>query len=148
MLHIDFPQHSYRIKKEIDKHVIFDEIRKKWITLTPEEWVRQNFIQYLVQKKQYPPSVIAIEKEIRLGELKKRCDIVVYRHHQPWMIVECKEQATAMNDEVVQQILRYNITLQVKILVITNGASTYAIEVKNQDVKLITELPEWFEISE
>src|SRR5262249_6038370 len=134
MLRIEYPYHPFKIKEELDKHYIFDEIRKKWVMLTPEEWVRQNFMQYLVQVKKYPSSVIAVEKEIMLGELKKRCDIVVYKSHRPWMIVECKEQALSLNDTVVQQILRYNISLRVKILVVTNGQITYAVELNETDI--------------
>lgn len=143
MLRVEYPHHSYRIKEENNKHFIFDEIRKKWIVLTPEEWVRQNFIQYLLKVKNYPSSVIAIEKEIKLGELKKRCDIVIYRSHQPWMIVECKEQSVTLNDAVIQQILRYNISLQVKILVVTNGATSYAVELADDNIVQLNELPEW-----
>jgi hypothetical protein len=73
--------------------------------------------------------IIAIEKEINLGELKKRCDIVVYKTHQPWMIIECKEQAVQLNNAVIEQVLRYNISLKVAFLVVTNGESTYAIEI-------------------
>ena len=78
MLQINFPQYNFRIKKEKNKHLIFDEVRRLWVTLTPEEWVRQNFLQYLIQVKNYPSSFISVEKIIKVGELKKRYDIVVY----------------------------------------------------------------------
>jgi len=143
MLRIEYPNHSFRIKEDNNKHFIFDEVRKKWVILTPEEWVRQNFIQYLIEVKKYPSVVIAIEKEIKLGELKKRCDIVVYKRHQPWMIVECKERTLLLNDAVVQQILRYNISLKVKILVVTNGESSYAVELNNDEIIPLNILPEW-----
>lgn len=146
MLHIEYPNHSFRIKEDNNKHFIFDEVRKKWVILTPEEWVRQNFIQYLVQIKKYPSVVIAVEKEIKLGELKKRCDIVVYKSHQPWMIVECKEQTLLLNDAVIQQILRYNISLQVKILVVTNGENSYAVELNGNEIIPLNVLPEWSDI--
>lgn len=148
MLRIEYPNHSFKIKEDNNKRFIFDEIRKKWLILTPEEWVRQNFIQYLVQVKKYPSSVIAVEKEIRLGELKKRCDIVVYKSHQPWMIVECKEQTLSLNDAVVQQILRYNISLQVKILVVTNGESSYAVGLNDNEIIPLDVLPNWDDASE
>src|SRR6478736_1859605 len=126
MLQIEYPAFPFRFKEEKGKEFIFDEIRKKWVRLTPEEWVRQNFIQYLLQIKKYPSSIIAVEKEIKLGDLKKRCDIVVYKSHLPWMIIECKEQDIVLNDAVLQQTLRYNITLQSAILVVTNGSLSYA----------------------
>lgn len=145
MLHIEYPHHPFRIKEENNIHLIFDEIRKKWIVLTPEEWVRQNFIQYLLQAKKYPSSVIAIEKEIKLGELKKRGDIVVYKEHQPWMIIECKEQTVPLNDAVIQQVLRYNISLKVEILVVTNGENSYAVRIDNNNIVPLDTLPEWNE---
>jgi len=145
MLHIEYPHHPFRIKEENNVHLIFDEIRKKWIVLTPEEWVRQNFIQYLLQAKKYPSSVIAVEKEIKLGELKKRCDIVVYKEHQPWMIIECKEQTIPLNDSVIQQVLRYNISLKVEILVVTNGENSYAVRIDNNNIIPLDTLPEWNE---
>lgn len=143
MLQIAYPSFQYRIKEQEGKEFIFDEIRKRWIMLTPEEWVRQNFIQYLLQIKKYPATVIAVEKEIKLGELKKRCDIVVYKSHLPWMIIECKEPKVAMNDHVLQQTLRYNITLQVQVLVVTNGSSTFAFNIYNGKAEEISSLPEW-----
>ena len=91
--------------------------------LTPEEWVRQNMIQFLLHVMQYPSSLIAIEKEIRLAELKKRCDIVVYdRNQSPWMIIECKEMKVALSQKTLDQILRYHISLPAKYLIITNGS--------------------------
>lgn len=114
-------------------------MRKLWVRLTPEEWVRQNFIQYLVKVKQYPAAVMAVEKEIALGELRKRCDIVVYREHQPWMIVECKEMDMVLNDAVAAQIFRYNITLNVRYLVATNGNHTFALDTSNQQA--LQEMP-------
>ncbi|QEC69111.1 type I restriction enzyme HsdR N-terminal domain-containing protein [Panacibacter ginsenosidivorans] len=143
MLQIEYPAFSFRFKEEQGKEFIFDEIRKKWVRLTPEEWVRQNFIQYLLQVKKYPSSIIAVEKEIRLGDLKKRCDIVVYKSHLPWMIIECKEQDVILNDVVLQQILRYNITLQSAIIVVTNGSVSYAFNLNKDGVAETDMLPEW-----
>ena len=94
MIKIEYPAYEPKIKKEADKESIFDEVRKQWVVLTPEEWVRQNFLQYLIQVKKYPASLIAVEKEILLGDIKKRFDIVVYdKNHQPLMIIECKEMS-------------------------------------------------------
>lgn len=122
-----YPQPNFRIKKnDAGREYIFDELRKKWIVLTPEEWVRQNFIQYLVQVKKYPSALIAVEKEIRLGELYKRFDILVYdKQHQPWMMIECKEMQAKLDEKVREQVLRYNISIPVTYLIITNGHSTH-----------------------
>jgi hypothetical protein len=91
MIKIEYPAYDFKIRKEKNTELIFDAMRKRWLILTGEEWVRQNFLKYIAQVKNYPASLIAIEKEIYLGELKKLCDIVVYnRDTLPWMIIECK----------------------------------------------------------
>ena len=141
MLSIDYPAHNFRIKKEGNKEFIFDEVRRRWVILTPEEWVRQNFLQYLLRVKNYPRSLFSIEKLIRLGELTKRCDIVVYKRDRPWMIIECKEMNTELNLAVVEQILRYNIVHQVEYLVITNGKTSYAYQLTQNSMHEVQELP-------
>ena len=141
MLSIDYPAHNFRIKKEGNKEFIFDEVRRRWVILTPEEWVRQNFLQYLLQVKNYPRSLFSIEKLIKLGELTKRCDMVVYRRDRPWMIIECKEMNTELNLAVVEQILRYNIVHQVEYLVITNGKTSYAYQLTQNSMHEVQELP-------
>ncbi len=142
MLKINYPLYQPKIKKLTDKELIFDEVRKQWVMLTPEEWVRQNFLQYLVQVMKYPVSLIAIEKEIQLGELKKRFDIVVYdKNTLPWMIIECKEMNVALDAGVLNQVLRYNQVLRVPFLVITNGSNTIAYSTKNNELIELFELP-------
>jgi hypothetical protein len=141
MLQINYPAYNFRIKKERDKEFIFDTVRRQWIILTPEEWIRQNFLQYLIQVKNYPPSLLSIEKIISLGELKKRCDIVVYKNQLPWMIVECKEMNIDLKLPVVEQILRYHLALPVQYLVLTNGKKTFAFEVSPNGLIEINELP-------
>lgn len=127
MIKIDYPPYQPKIKKEDSRELIFDAFRKRWVALTPEEWVRQNFLQFLVRVKGYPASLIAIEKEITVGELKKRFDIVVYdRFAKPFMLVECKEMNVALDETVINQALRYHSTLQVPCLVITNGTYCFA----------------------
>lgn len=144
MIKIAYPPYQPRIKKENDKELIFDEFRKRWIVLTPEEWVRQNFLQYLTQTKKYPAALIAVEKEIKLVDLKKRFDIVVYdKDTKPWMIVECKEMNVALDRTVLDQALRYNLHLQVPYLVITNGSYCMAFACKNNDMTEMDSLPEF-----
>ena len=142
MIKIEYPAYQPKIKEEGGKELIFDEIRKRWVILTPEEWVRQNFLQYLIHVKKYPASLIAVEKEIKLGELKKRFDIVVYdKHTKPWMIIECKEMNVTLDKTVLDQVLRYNITLQVPYLIITNGSYCMAVMIANGGLKEMDELP-------
>jgi Type I restriction enzyme R protein N terminus (HSDR_N) len=143
MIKIVYPAYEPKIKKETDKEFIFDEWRKRWVILSPEEWVRQNFLQYLVHVKQYPASLIAIEKEIKLGDLKKRFDIVVYdAASKPWMIIECKEMNVELSKQVLDQVLRYNITMQVPYIVITNGSYCMAFKCVHNNLLTLEELPE------
>ena len=143
MIKIAYPQLPFKIKTEEGKEIIFDEVRKRWTRLTPEEWVRQNFLQYLIRTKGYPSSLIAIEKEIYLGDLKKRFDILVYNAaHEPWMMVECKAMTVPLNGKVLEQLLRYNLSAPVRFLVITNGSYVAGWERKEHDAEVLSELPE------
>jgi type I site-specific restriction-modification system R (restriction) subunit len=144
MIKITYPTYNFRFKEEANKAFIFDEVRKQWIWLSPEEWVRQNFLQYLIQVKKYPASLLSVEKEIKSGELKKRYDIVVYKNGEPWMIVECKEMEVALNDAVITQVLRYNAYLDVDFLVVTNGSATHAFETATQ--KWLTDFPDYHNV--
>lgn len=142
MIKVSYPDPSFRIKKESGKEYIFDAIRKRWILLTPEEWVRQNFITYLITEKKYPATLIGVEKEIQLGELRKRFDILVYDiTHQPWLMVECKAMDIKLDETVLQQLLRYNISLPVRYLVITNGQSCFAWHRNESTMEIINNLP-------
>ena len=129
MIKIEFPPNDFKVRQQSGVHEVFDSIRKKWLVLTPEEWVRQNFIQYLIISKNYPASLIALEKEIKVGELKKRCDIVVYnRNAEPWMIIECKEMNVPLSEKTLDQILRYHIALPAEYLIITNGSYCFGFK--------------------
>ena len=144
MLVIQYPDPVFQVKKSGGHNHIFDPLRKKWLLLTPEEWVRQNFVQYLVQVKKYPATLIAMEKLIRLGELKKRFDILVYDHrHVPWMMIECKAPSVKLDDSVLFQLLRYHISVPTGFLVISNGEYSFAWEKKQTGLNLIAELPDW-----
>ncbi len=144
MIKIKYPEHQFKIKKQDNAELIFDAYRKRWLVLTPEEWVRQNLLQYLTEIKKYPAKLIAIEKEIYLGELKKRCDIVVYnRDALPWMIIECKEMNVLLSQKTSDQILRYHITLPAKYLVITNGSYCFGFEKREGHFYEVNELPEY-----
>ena len=142
MIMVQYPEPQFRLKKENGKQYIFDTIRKVWLLLTEEEWVRQNFVNYLITALNYPQSLIALEKEIWLNDLKKRFDILVYnREHQPWMMVECKAPAINLSEDALQQVLRYNITLPVRFIVITNGNATIGWEKNGSQLKQLVDLP-------
>lgn len=142
MIKIEYPDHEFRMKEGNGAKMIFDEIRKTWLKLTPEEWVRQNFIQYLVKTKNYPASLIALEKQIMVGEMLKRFDILIYnKEHRPWMMVECKSMQVSLTEEVLNQVLRYNIGVPVNYMIITNGTNCMAFEKKNMQLVPLDEIP-------
>ncbi|MEP7109930.1 MAG: type I restriction enzyme HsdR N-terminal domain-containing protein [Ferruginibacter sp.] len=144
MIKIEYPEYQPKIKSQQDKEFIFDEIRKQWMLLTPEEWVRQNFLQYLIRVKKYPSSLIAVEKEIQLGDLTRRFDMVVYdRGTKPWMIIECKEMNVTLSRPVLNQALRYNIGLNVPYIVITNGSYCYGFSGNTGRLEELNDLPEF-----
>ena len=128
MIKIYYPSYPFKIREpEKDKEEIWDELRKQWVRLTPEEWVRQNFAQYLLMVKNYPASYIAVERKLRLGELTKRFDLLVFdKAAQPWMLVECKAQQEKLDSRVLWQVLRYNMATPVRYIVITNGGECHA----------------------
>lgn len=131
----------------LEKEWIFDKVRRQWVVLTPEEWVRQNFLQYIIKIKEYPESLIAVEKEIQLGDISKRFDIVVYdRNTLPWMIVECKEMNAALNQGTLNQALRYNIILQVPYIIITNGSYCYGFRSLSGQLEELNAMPEYEKI--
>ncbi|MFN4314865.1 MAG: type I restriction enzyme HsdR N-terminal domain-containing protein [Chitinophagaceae bacterium] len=142
MLNIQFPRPDFQIRTQDGREMIFDRWRKKWLLLTPEEWVRQNFVQFLINTQQYPPTLIALEKQIRLGERLKRFDVLVYNpDHQPWMLVECKAPTVALSAESLQQVLRYHISLPASFLVLTNGQQTLGWQKQEGKLLLLETMP-------
>jgi hypothetical protein len=130
MILVDYPAYDFKVQTLKGKDQIFDPCRKKWVLLTPEEWVRQNLIQYLIQVCAYPAALIAIEKTIQLGDLNKRFDILVYQGEKPWMIIECKESNTPLSDKTIQQLLQYQQVLEATYLIASNGHETIGAEIK------------------
>ena len=142
MVSIQFPAPDFRIRLEEGYDEIFDNIRKLWVKLTPEEWVRQNFIAYLVKSANIPPSLIGIEKEIWVGELKRRFDIVVYnRRGLPWMLVECKATDVMLTEKTIAQMLGYLSNLRCPFIFITNGTYTYGWEIDNKGFLSLKAVP-------
>lgn len=141
LIPVIYPEPDFKIRTREGKREIWDRVRRIFTALTPEEWVRQNFLAYLTRSLGYPAALMAVEKEIRLGALRKRCDIVVYRASAPWLIVECKEPSVPLSETVLRQILAYNMTLDVPYLVLTNGNQTCAVSRKDEAVAFLEELP-------
>jgi hypothetical protein len=113
------------------KEYIFDPIRKKYIFLTPEEWVRQQLLQYFIIDLNYPASLISVEKQIRVGSQLKRYDILVYQSSTPWMIVECKQEEIKITKENLVQLEAYTSSLHVQYLAISNGKEIHCYDIKN-----------------
>jgi type I site-specific restriction endonuclease len=148
MIEVHFPEPQFRTKKEGEQHFIFDNIRKSWLLLTDEEWVRQNFVSFLVNIAGYPSSAIALEKELMLNGLKKRFDILVYDNaFQPWLMVECKAASVKLGEGVLQQALRYNITLPVPYIIITNGSQTMGWKKNLRSLEQVHAMPLWIKSS-
>ncbi len=134
---LKYPTFDVRLKKNKDKTYIFDAVRKKWLVMSPEEWVRQHVLHYLINVLKISASKIAIEKELQLNDLKKRFDIVVYNNTlTPLMIIECKAPYIQLDLNTVAQAKRYNLVLQAELLMITNGVSDLVLDKNNKEVLL------------
>jgi hypothetical protein len=143
---LNLPQYPIKLKEERGTKYIFDPIRKKYLVLQPEEWVRQNFIQFLIQEKGFPASLIAIEKGLKLNELQKRADIVIYDNRgEPIVLIECKAPKVKINQEVFEQVARYNMVFKVPYLIVTNGLEHYCAKVNlnANSFEFLKELPEY-----
>lgn len=141
---ITIPQYDFAIKHENGQSRIFDSIRKKFVAFTPEEWVRQHWLRYLVEERNYPRSLIAVELSLKLNSLSKRCDIAVYgKNGKPQLIIECKAASIKLTQKVFDQIARYNLALKVKYLVVSNGEKSYCciIDTEKGSYQFIEDLP-------
>lgn len=134
MLKLNLPPYQLRIKEDGGRTMIFDSIRKKFVVLTPEEWVRQNFVMFLMQEKGIPAGLLSVEKGLVLNKTQKRTDIVVFdRSGHPVLIVECKAPAVKVTQSVFDQIARYNLTLKGRFLVVTNGLEHYCCQMFHEE---------------
>lgn len=146
MLKLNLPEFSFRTRNVEGRNEIFDNIRKKYVVLTPEEWVRQNFVQYLICFKNVPATLVIIEKGLKLYKLHKRSDIVVFnRNANPLMVVECKAPDVKITQNAFDQVARYNIVLKVKFLVVTNGFEHYCcrIDHKKKKYHFLDDIPDF-----
>ena len=119
---LNLPQYSFRITRDDKSEMIFDPVRKKYVKLTDEEWVRQNFIQYLIQQGKYPPGLIGVEVNFHFNKLTRRADLLIHdRRGQPVMLVECKSPDVPIDDKVFDQVVCYNMEFKVPYIIVTNG---------------------------
>jgi hypothetical protein len=146
MQNLNFPTYSFRFKNSENKVSIFDEIRKKFILLTPEEWVRQHVVQFLLQDKKYPKSYINVEKLIKINDLSKRYDGVVFQPNgEIFLLIECKAPEVSISQQTFDQIARYNLVLKAKYLMVSNGLNHYfcQMDFENEKYVFLKELPEY-----
>ncbi|NNC50604.1 MAG: type I restriction enzyme HsdR N-terminal domain-containing protein [Flaviramulus sp.] len=144
MKKLNFPTYSFRFKSNENKISIFDCIRKKFVNLQPEEWVRQHCVLYLTNEKKYPKSLINVEKELVVNSLKKRYDIVVFNSDGSiHLIVECKSYKVNINQDTFDQIARYNLALNANYLMVTNGTKHYycQMDYKNKRYQFLKDIP-------
>jgi hypothetical protein len=144
MQQLNFPSYNFRFKNSENKVAIFDAIRKKFIILTPEEWVRQHVVHYLLEEKKYPKSHINVEKLLKVNDLKKRYDIVVFNPDGSiFILVECKAPEIKISQHTFDQIARYNLTLKAQFLMVTNGHNHYfcQMDFENEKYNFLKELP-------
>ena len=146
MLSLNLPTFEAKIKAKGEKKVIFDVIRRRYVSLTPEEWVRQHFVHFLLSHKGFPPALLANEVAIELNGTKKRCDTVLYsRELKARLIVEYKAPHIEITQEVFDQITRYNMVLRVDYLIVTNGLNHYCckIDYDQQKYYFLQEVPHY-----
>jgi len=149
MLQLNLPQYSFRIKKQNDKLVIFDSQRKRYVALTPEEWVRQNFIRFLIEEKGYPAAYLAIEKQLNMNGMKKRCDAILYNEHaQPFLIIELKAPNVSISQATFDQVAVYNAKLKVDFFIISNGIEHFCCKVNLETARyeFFPEIPDFNQI--
>ena len=143
MTEVKFGDYNFRIEEKNGSKYIFDIARKKLVALTPEEWVRQHNLHYLIHDKKYPANHIAVERGVELNGLQKRFDIVVFGSlGKPAMIIECKGHEEVLNEKVFEQIARYNLALDVSYLWVTNGNRNYCCSLK-EGIRLLGEVPSY-----
>ena len=141
---LNLPEFEFAIKTEGQSKQIFDPVRKRFVTLTPEEWVRQHFLRYMTDYRAYPASLLAVEKQVKVNNLNQRADIVVYnREGKPWIIVECKAPSVTINQDTFLQAARYNLSLNVPFFALTNGIEHFCLFFNGEAFEFLNDLPDF-----
>ncbi len=146
MQKLNFPSYSFRFKNNQNKIAVFDDLRKKFVILTPEEWVRQHCVKFLQEEKKYPLSHINVEKQLKIAGLTKRYDIVIFEPEGGiQIIVECKAPSVKITQDTFDQIARYNLSLNANYLMVTNGLQHFfcRLDYDNENYIFLKELPEY-----
>ncbi|MBQ6200086.1 MAG: type I restriction enzyme HsdR N-terminal domain-containing protein [Prevotella sp.] len=146
MFRLNLPPYPIKIQEKGEKRQIFDFLRRKWVALTPEEWVRQHFTHYLTEQKGYPKTLLANEVELRIGEKRLRCDTLLYNKElRPRMIVEYKAPTIQIQQKTFDQISVYNLLLKVDYLVVSNGLRHYCckMDYERQSYQFLEDIPDY-----
>jgi hypothetical protein len=144
MQKLNLPEFEFKIKSEGKVMQIYDPLRKKWIVLTPEEWVRQNFVRFLTETKHYSSARLVVEKTLNINRMKKRCDALYYDvTGKPQLLIECKAPEVKITQRTFDQIARYNRVLNVPFLIVTNGMEHYCctMDFENERYHFLREIP-------
>jgi type I site-specific restriction endonuclease len=151
MSQLNLPEYNFRIKKRNEKLYIFDTQRKRYVSLTPEEWVRQHFIRFLVEVKGYPASLLAVEKQLNMNGMKKRCDAILYDNEaKPILIIELKAPTVPISQATFDQVAVYNAKLKVDFFMISNGIEHFCCKVNTETARyeFFPEIPHFTQISQ
>jgi len=143
---LNLPTYNFKLKNSQNKTLIFDKLRKKYVVLTPEEWVRQHFVHFLIDQKKYPETLIAIEKQLTINNLKKRTDILIFNSDgKPEVVIECKAPSIKISQKTFDQIARYNLQLKADFLIVTNGLTHFycKMDFKNKTYIFKKNLPDY-----
>ncbi len=146
MQKLNLPTYNFKLKSSENKTLIFDKLRKKYMVLTPEEWVRQHYVYFLVEEKKYPISLIALEKQLTINNRKKRTDILVFNSDgTPEIIVECKAPSIKITQDTFDQIARYNLKLKANYLIVTNGLEHFycKMDFENETYIFLKDIPNY-----
>jgi type I site-specific restriction endonuclease len=149
MKKLNLPAYDFLIRKDNKRTQIFDAVRGKYLVLTPEEWVRQHLVRFLIEEKNYPKGLIAIEKGLRLNGLQKRADVLVYnKAGKPVLLIECKAPNVKINQAAFDQIGRYNISFRLPYLLVSNGMSHYCAKInfEAKDFSFLKDIPSYEEL--
>ena len=149
-MQLNLPVYNFRTTQKEGRTFIFDALRRRWVKLTPEEWVRQHLVRYLIEEKGFPASLIAVERSLRFNQQDFRADVVVFSTEgKPLLVVECKAPEVKITQKVFDQIVRYNFEFQVDFLIVTNGMAHFCckIDKSNLTYEFLREIPDYKEIN-
>ncbi len=149
MQRLNLPEYQFNIKKKENTCLIFDSLRRRWVTLTPEEWVRQNFVQFLTTEREFPAALMNNEISLTQNGIKRRCDtLVADRTGAPLAIIEYKAPTVEITQKTFDQIVRYNMVLKARFLIVSNGIKHYCckIDYENNSYSFINDIPNYSQL--